>query len=579
MWKFPARLAAGVLLAAALAAPAAAETARARFDRLGREFLDHWLSRRPQAATRLGLHDRDDRLLPVTQASIAEETAWFRDFRTRLRALPRAELPFEPSLDYDVLSARVDRELLDLEVIRPYQTNPNLYVDLIASSVQSLLQREFAPPCTRARAAARRLKQVPEVLRAARINLQHPPRISTEVAITQLGGALQFYREAVPALTAGCRDPQIQAELAEADSGAIRAAEAFLAYLKEDLLPRSDGRFALGAETYQKKLACDEMEDAPVDSLLARGWRALDETHARMEALAAVIAPGAGVAAALDSLARDHPDEAHLLPAVESQLDTIRAFLREKKLLTLPRREHLIVRETPPFRRSLSFASMDPPGVWETRAAEAYYNVTPVDPDWTPRQKSDHLGFFNRYAAEIVSIHEALPGHYYQFLALREAPSRLRQVLTSGSNTEGWAHYCEQMAIEQGFGGGDPRYELAQLALAIQRIGRLIVGISMHTRDMSYDEAERLFEDRCYLSPVNAAREARRGALDPTYLVYTLGKWRILELRDEVRARLGASFRLRDFHDAFLRQGGAPLPVVRAGVLHALILDRTRPGH
>jgi uncharacterized protein (DUF885 family) len=248
--------------------------------------------------------------------------------------------------------------------------------------------------------------------------------------------------------------------------------------------------------------------------------------------------------------------------------------LREHRLITLPERENLIVRETPAFQRSLSFASMSSPGVWERRATEAYYNVTPPDSDWSPDRRRDHLAFFNRYAAAIVSVHEALPGHYYQFLALKKVPSRLRQALTSGSNTEGWGHYCEQMAIEAGFGGGDPRFELAQLSLAIQRIGRLIAGISLHTQGMTYEQAVDLFETRCYMARVNAEREARRGTLDPTYLVYTLGKWRILDLRDEIRAKLGARYNAQRFHDAFLAQGGAPLPVARAGVLHAFGLDR-----
>jgi uncharacterized protein (DUF885 family) len=241
----------------------------------------------------------------------------------------------------------------------------------------------------------------------------------------------------------------------------------------------------------------------------------------------------------------------------------------------MPEREDLRVRETPPFRRGTSFASMESPGVWERVASEAYYNVTPIEPEWTEQQKRDHLGFFNRWASEIVSIHEALPGHYYQFLALKKLPSRLRQVLGSGSNSEGWAHYCEQMAIEEGYGGGDPRYELAQLQLALQRLGRFVVGISMHTRGMTLEEAQRVFEERCAMEPVNAAREARRGALDPTYLVYTLGKWRILELREEARRQLGPSFRLGAFHDAFLRQGHSALPVVRAALLAEI--DGRRP--
>jgi uncharacterized protein (DUF885 family) len=565
-----------LLLALALLAPAIPASAAKddeRFQRLADEFLGHWLTQRPHVATRLGIHDHDDRLVAVTQASLTAEGGWFRDFRRRLAEVPRRNLTFDHVLDYDVLSARVDRELLDLEVIRPFETNPNAYLDLIAGSIQVLMQRDFASRCVRLRSVTRRLLQVPEVLRAAQINLTRPPRIYTEVAISQFQGALRLYREEVPAFARSCKDPRSQADAAEADSIAVKATEDFVAFLRDDLLARSDGAFALGKETYQKKLASDEMETTPVDSLLARGRRALEQTRHEMETVAETIAPGAGVRAALDSLERDHPSEGGLVPYVSAELDSIRRFLRRTGVISMPSRENLIVRETPQFRRSLSFASMESPGVWEKHATEAYFNVTPVEPDWTEKQKADHLGHFNRWNSEIISIHEALPGHYYQFLALQKVPSRIRQALGAGSNSEGWAHYCEQMAIEEGYGNGDPRYRLAQLSLALNRIGRLVVGLSLHTQGMTYDEAEKLFEEQCYMAPVVAQREARRGTLDPTYLVYTLGKWHILELREEVRRRLGSRFRLRDFHDAFLRQGNSPLPVVRAALLHAMDPD------
>jgi uncharacterized protein (DUF885 family) len=556
-----------------LAVPALAQTGDPRFTRLGEEFLEHWLSRNPHVATRLGVHDWDDLLLPVTEASLAEEAVWLRDFRGRLGAVSRSSLSFGRALEYDVLKARIERQLLDVEAIRPFENNPNAYLELVAGSIQSLLQHDFAPLCQRLRPVIHRLVLVPEVLRAARVNLRDPPHIFTEVAITQFQGAVRFYREELPAAAAGCKDARTQADLSEAIEVAARATESFIAFLKDDLLPRSNGSFALGRDLYQKKLACEEMETTPVESLLARGWRALDETQGRMEAVAERIAPGQGVRAALDSLDRDAPTDRELVPFVASQLDSIRAFLRARDIITPPPRENLIVREAPAFRRSLSFASMSSPGVWEKRATEAYYNVTPVEPGWTEQQKHDHLAFFNRYASAIISIHEALPGHYYQFLALRKVPSRLRQALSAGSNTEGWAHYCEQMAIEEGFGAGDPRFELAQLALAIRRIGRFIVGISLHTQGMTYEDAVKLFEERCYMAAINAEREARRGTSDPTYLVYTLGKWRILELREEVRRGLGNRYRPRLFHDAFLKQGGSPLPVVRAALLRDLGLD------
>ena len=558
-----------VLLLAA-APDVRAATADKTVEKLGREYLDQWLRRRPPLATRLGVHTWDDLLIPITQATVTDDAAWLRAFRERLHAVPARELGFDARLDRALLDARIERELLELEVVQSWRTNPNTYVDLISGPVQSLLQRNFASLSTRMRAAARRLRMVPEVLRAARINLSHPSRLATEVAIAQSAGVLQFYRGTVPALTAASRDPEATADLAEADTAAVRAVESFQTFLREDLLPHADGSFALGRDVYQRKLLADEMEGAPVESLLARGERSLEETRARMGTLAEMITPGVGVRAVLDQIGADHPDAAHLVPFVAGRLDSIRAFVRTHDLLTVPAREHLMVRETPLYRRSLSFASMDSPGVWERKATEAYYNVTPPDPNGSARDIDDHLAFFNRAATDIVSIHEALPGHYYQFLALRRVRSPLRQALACGSNVEGWAHYCEQMAIEQGFGGGDPRYEISQLQLAAQRLGRLIVGISLHTRGMSLEEARQVFEERCYMSPVNAAREARRGALDPTYLVYTLGKWRILELREEVRARLGARFRLREFDDALLRAGAVPLPIARAIVLNAL---------
>jgi uncharacterized protein (DUF885 family) len=558
----------GWLASAAHAAPASG-SADARFRKLGDEWIDGWLARRPATATRLGIHRDDAKLPPVTQASLAEETTWYHHLRDELHAIPRAQLSFNRSLEYDLLSARFDRELLDLEVIRPWETNPNTYLDLVAGSIQSLLQRNYAPACTRIKSAVGRLHQVPEILRAARVNLKNPPQAYTQVAIGQFQGALRLYREVIPALASGCKDSETQADLIEADSSAIRAVENFVEYLRADLLPASHGDYVLGRDVYQRKLAADEMETTPVDTLLAQGLRELAATRDRMDVLAEKIAPGKGVRAALDTLEADRPDEANLVPFISAQLDKIRAFLRTKDLITLPEHENLIVRETPVYRRSTSFASNEAPGVWEHVASEAYYNVTPTEPGWTAQQKRDHLAFFNRWSSEIVSIHEALPGHYYQGLATRRMSSRLRQVLGCGSNAEGWAHYCEQMAIEQGYGNGDPRYELAQRLLALQRLGRFVVGISLHTQGMTYEQAVTLFEGRCYMAPVNAEREARRGTLDPTYLVYTLGKWRILDLRAELMRREGTAFNLKAFHDAFLKEGPAALPVLRAAMLHA----------
>ena len=542
----------------------------ARVQRLGDEFLDVWLERHPHLATRLGLHQWDGRLVPVTTASVASDLEWLSGMRKRLRAIPRSGLSFERLQEHDLLTARIERERIELEEVRSWERNPSFYLDLVAGSVLAVLERDFTSPCERVVLATRRLRMVPEVLRAARVNLKDPPRLFTEVGLSQFAGALVFYRATLPTLTGECREPLLQADLAEADTQAVRAVERFVQELRADVLPHSVEDWALGRDLYQRRLAAFEMEDAPVESLLAEGWTALEETRGRMATVSERISHGLGIAAALDSLRQDAPEEGKLVPFVEAQLDSIRSFLRTHDLLSLPASENLKVRETPSFQRSLSFASMNAPGVWERRATQAYYNVTPTEPGWSEQERRDHLAFFNRAGSQVVSIHEALPGHYYQFLALQGVQSRLRQALRCGTNTEGWAHYCEQMMVEEGYGGGDPRIELAQLELALRRIGRLIAGISLHTGGMSLADATRLFEDQCFMAPVNAAREARRGPLDPGYLVYTLGKWRILALREEARRALGPAFRLREFHDALLSQGGVPLPLAREGVLHDL---------
>src|SRR5580765_5605894 len=558
------------LLVCGLGAPASGSGADGRFTELANRFLTGWLARRPQIATRLGDHSADGRLELVTPASVRADVTWLKQSRDELRTIQRYQLSLDHRIDYDLLRARIERELIELEDVRSWERNPNYYLDLVAVSVQSLLHRDYAPISRRVHDATLRLRRDPEILRAAQINLKKPPRAFVETAISQYGGALRFYRETVPALTRDCHEPQLHAELAEADTAAVRAVQEFIVELREDFLPQAGDDVAIGAELYARKLAADEMETAPIDSLLARGYAEIARTRARMDSLAEKIAPGAGVRGALAVLERDAPTAERLVPDVRAGLDSIRKFVRARGLLTMPAHEDLRVRETPVFRRALTFASMEAPGVWDKKGTEAYFNVTPAEPDWSEARQREHLAFFNRWSAAIVTIHEALPGHYYQALATRSISSRLRQAFPSASSSEGWAHYCEQLAIEQDFGGGDPRYALAQQLLALQRLGRLVVGISINPHGMTLADAQHLLEDRCLMAPANAEREARRGTSDPTYLVYTLGKWRLLELRDECRRRLGARFSLKKFHDAFLRQGPVPLPLARLGVLKAL---------
>jgi hypothetical protein len=235
--------------------------------------------------------------------------------------------------------------------------------------------------------------------------------------------------------------------------------------------------------------------------------------------------------------------------------------------MTPPTRERLAVAETPEYARALSLASLAAPGPFERASDDAFYYVTPPDPARGATAAEEHLSHFNRYALQIISIHEAYPGHYYQQLSLARTPSRLRTALGSASFVEGWAHYCEQMMLDEGFGGNNPKLRLAQLQSALVGLCRYLAAVRLHTEGMSYEQAVEFFVREGHLPRSSAEREARRGALDPTYLVHTLGKMEIMLLRDEWRRQMGDSFRLGEFHDRLLSYGMPPVRILRMAML------------
>jgi uncharacterized protein (DUF885 family) len=426
-----------------------------------------------------------------------------------------------------------------------------------------LIKRAFAPPAERLRAVIGRLQGVPAVYTAARANLRDPARELTDLALRMARGSVGFLEKGVAewGREAAGQDGAILAAFTRANDAAAAATHDFAVWLEKDLLPRSHGRYAIGTENFRAKLRFDELIDEPLDAILARGEAQLRKDRAALIETARKIDARATPAAVMKRLADDHPSATDLLATVAGRLEAARAFVIEKDLVTVPSEVRPRVEETPPYARSGSFASMDTPGPYESRATEAFYYVTPVEQDWDARHREEHLRAYNRYVVDMVNVHEAYPGHFLQFLYAPRFPTKTRKLVAVGTNVEGWAHYAEQMMVDEGFGAGDPRIRLAQLAEALLRDCRYVVGIKLHTQGMTVEEGARVFTEQGFQEPANGYEEARRGAYNPTYLYYTFGKLQIQALRDEYRARKGAS--LKAFHDAFVAQGGLPLPLVR----------------
>src|SRR5947209_1050941 len=542
-----------------------------RFNQIADEYLKGYYSFNPTEATAAGLHEYDSRLESRSKDGIAREVRRLRDTVSLLMRISPAALAEDARYDYLVLLAHARSQLLELQDIRMWQRDPNLYNRLVAASVDNILKRNYAPIEQRLTAVLAREREIERLLNEARANLESPPRIYTETAIAQVRGSIDYFSRVVPQMIERAGGARLNAarksEFETANNSVITALRSFDEWLSRDLLPRSNGNFAIGEENYRRKLLYDEMVETPIAQLIAEGERELRRTQEEMRVLAEEIAPGRSIQAVLRSLGRDHPTADGLVGDTRAELDRIRAFVRTKNIMTPPASENLTVAETPLYARSTSFASMDAPGAFERVATESYFYVTPPDPQWDDRRREEHLSFYNRYSLPVIAIHEVAPGHYYQHLVLKQQRSRVRTALASGSFVEGWAHYCEQMMLDEGFGGNNPKLRFAQLNAALLRLCRYLVGLRLHTQGMTYEQGVDFFMREGYQERVNAEREARRGTLDPTYLVYTLGKMQIMKLREEYRARMGASFKLGEFHDRLLSYGMPPVKIIRLAML------------
>jgi uncharacterized protein (DUF885 family) len=523
--------------------------------------------RNPTFATRAGIHTYDAELRGFTAQERMENLA---QLKAQLAALPqqvdRAALPPLDQADYDILENELRGRILDLEVVRNWERNPNTYLFTASGSVFQLINRDFAPLEERMRSAIGRMKRVPEVFAEAQATLKNPPKLWTELAISQAPGTRTLFAQTLPQAFEPVKDAALHEQFKQEQARCLAAIDGYIRFLKDDLLPRSNGDFAIGEAVYRQKLQYDEAVTEDIDSLLAWGRAELKRTQAQFQEVAARIGPGKAPMDVYRELGKEHPAPEDLVPTTRETLEKIRQFLIDRKIITVPSEVRAQVAETPIFNRALSFASMSIPGPFETRATEAYYYVTPPDPSWTPEQVEQHMSFYNRYALEIVSIHEAYPGHYVQFLWTNRVQSKVRKLMGSGSFSEGWGLYTEQMMLDEGYGGTGldaDKLRLNQLALYLQRLARYVVGLSLHTRGMTYEQAVRFFEEEAYMTRTNAEREARRGTSDPTYLVYALGKKMIMELREEARAKWGASFTLQRFHDQLVSYGYPPIPILR----------------
>ena len=538
----------------------------AAFESLSERLIgEHW-SFYPTTGSRIGRHEYDGQLPDLSPAQVSRRQQEIRRGMAELQALDTTTLGADEQLSRQMLELFLQRELFTFEEMRPLENNPMRQAGFL--NMGGYVRRDYAPLEDRLRSATAALRQVPGFLQTLDAALRDDlSRHIVDMSVESYGGMAHFYRTDLAAFANAVGDRQIADDFTEAIGTAASAIDGFV----EGLQARAkagDNAFAIGSGLYSRMLATGEGLDLPLERIAAVGQANLEENLARLQEVAASIAPGKPVQAIVESISRNHPDAARLIPDTREMLEDIRQSLLDYGIISLPSEDRCQVVETPAYMR-YAFAAMDSAGALETRATESFYYVTPVEEHWTAKQAEEWLSKFDYNTLRIISIHEVYPGHFVHHLHNRygRALPLINRAATSYAFTEGWAHYTEQMMLETEYGTNRPELLLTQLLEALVRNCRYVCSVAMHTGDMTVDQATRFFMENSFMAEYPSRREAMRGTFDPGYLNYTLGKLMILKLREDFRREQNGGYSLKTFHDRLLSHGAPPLPLLRPVML------------
>ena len=540
--------------------PTRPDTTDAAWDAFVTTFLDEHAAIEPGWAVGTGRHEFDGKLADFSRAGIERRIEHARAARERALAFGDASLGAAQRFERDNLVAELDGQLFWLEEgARPWKSpafyvfslDPNVYVD-----------REYAPLAQRMRAYSAWARAVPALLREARENLRAPmPRSYVQLGRNVSGGLARFLESDVPRVFAPVRDDALRAEFEVANAAAAKALKEFDAWLATQEAAATDA-YAMGAEKFLRMLRATERVDVPLARLKEMGERDLERNLAALRDACSRFAAGQTVEACVAKVKARKPAEGPVA-AANKQLHELRAFIVERRVVTIPGPEVADVKEAPPYRR-WNAAYIDVPGPYEKNLLSTF-RIAPPDPKWSAAEQAAYIpGICDLL---FYSVHEVWPGHFLQHLHSDRSASRIGRLFGSYAFGEGWAHYAEEMMWEMGLGDGDPEVHVAQIINALWRNVRYLSAIGLHTGGMSVADSEAMFRDKAFLDAGNARQQAARGTFDPGYGNYTLGKLMIRKLRDDWTATRGGRAAWQAFHDELLSHGSPPLPLLRKAML------------
>jgi len=518
------------------------------FTELSGKFIEDYLKLHPVRATQIGEHRYDSRLDDMSQEAVDNELTLLKGYLDRLNGIKSEKLSVDNRVDYVILKNEIEREIFSLEELQGWKNNPLLYTQLIGNSVYLLLAREFATKEERLNSAIGRLREFPRLVDQAMANLSNPPRIHTETAIKQNRGNISLLDRELREFARGIGkvDEVFEREL----DVAIDALKRFQDYLEKELYFRSNGDFRLGKELFSKKLSLTLQSDMTYGEIIERARAEVRRLHDEMYKLA------------LPLYMKTHPDEKVKMVTTEEKKRIVKAVLDERDLITLPD-EPLAIIWAPEFSRGVAVAGLRSPGPLD-KGMKSFYVVSPVPQDWSKERVESYLREYNNQMIRILTIHEAMPGHYVQLAYANRCPSLVRAIFSSGTFVEGWAVYTERMMLEEGFRNQDPKLWLQRKKFYLRAVINSLLDAGIHAERMSQYEAMKLMIEDGFQEESEAAGKWIRACLTSTQLsTYFVGYNEILAIREEAREKWGTEFRLKRFHEKLLSHGSPPPKFVR----------------
>jgi hypothetical protein len=529
-------------------------------------FMEDYLHADPFFAARQGRHEFDGQLRDVSAHGIKRQIAMLHDAQNTITAVDPKTLEPREQFDREYLLSVMSTDLFWIEKTQFPYTNPSWYLQDLDPDMY--LSRDYAPLDVRMKAYIKYARGVPNMAKDIQNNLKSPlPKNYVELGIAQFGGLADFFAKMVTPVFASVSDPELQKQLAEADTNAANAMLNLKQYLVGERKNANDS-FALGSDLFAQMLKDTELVDVPVAQIEAAGKADLDRNTAALKAECAVYAPKSSVTQCVEKMDLNKPKQGPVADA-RTMLPTLKDFVEKNNVVSIPNEAQALVAEAPPYNAQ-NAAYINVPGPFDHDVA-SIYNIAPPDPKWSKAEQAAYVK--GESILLFTTVHEVWPGHFLQFLHSNANPNKLESLWVGNAFAEGWAHYCEEMMVEVGLGKGEPEKHIGQLVEALLRDVRLLSAIGMHTEGMTVAQSEKMFREQAFQDPGNARQQAARGTYDPAYLVYTMGKLMIRKMRSDWLTKTYPNSAPDDqshwheFHDAFLSHGGPPIPLLRRQLL------------